>query len=126
MNLVPVNQVTINYDPGVGFVALEKNNEIFLMHISSNLRENLINEEKSKSTDKKSKRKDRRIDQVAITKISDTGELTSENIVDTKEEKLFFDPSSVAVDDERKKFIMFNMYKKFFKRKQMSMKSISV
>lgn len=127
VSLVPVNQVTMNYDPGVGFVAMEKNSEVFIMHISSNVREDVINESKStRGSSKKSKRKDRKIDQVAITKISETGDLTSENLVDTSEEKIVFDPGSVAVDDVNKKFVMFNFYKSIFKRKKMTMKSISI
>jgi hypothetical protein len=49
---------------------------------------------------------DKKMNKIAITKISETGELSSENIIDTKDEKMYFSLASVIADEKRGQFIM--------------------
>lgn len=123
MNLIPINQINFNYNPGVGFVAMEKGGEVFVMHVFSDVRKDLVNDDLKSEYKAKEERK---IEKVAITRISQKGILHSTNIVDGYKEKFFFDPSQVYVDSENKKFVMFAKLKNLSKKKENIMKTIQL
>lgn len=123
VKLIPIQQVTTNFDPGMGYVATQKEGEIFLMHRASNKDAETINEG---SRQKRGRLRDRMPNKVAITKISNKGELTSEIITQEKQDKIYFLPNEVAVDEKNQRFIMLNTSRKLFSRKKTVVQSVSL
>jgi hypothetical protein len=120
--LIPIEQHTINYDPGVGFVAASNNNEIIVMHLSSTIKEEEIN--KGEVITERRRIRDRIKNEVAITRISINGVLSTKNVINLREEKMSFDPSAVSVDQEKKVFIFINTPTSIFKRKRTQLKVV--
>lgn len=123
VKLVPITQVTTNFDPEMGYVVTQKEGEIYIMHRASNKDSDDINEGKRK---KKSKFRDRLSNKVAITKIQIDGEVSSEIIAEEKEDKIYFLPNEVAVDDKNHRFIMLNSSRKLFQKRKTVVQTVSL
>jgi hypothetical protein len=123
VKLVPIRQVTTNFDPGMGYVATQKDGEIYIMHRASNTDTETINEGERQEG---ARLKDRMSNKVAITKIAENGDLSSEIVATEKEEKIFFLPNEVAVDEQNNQFIMLNSSRKIFSPKKTVVQTISL
>lgn len=121
-SLVPIEQHTINYNPGRGFIAALHDDEVVLLHLSSVVKEEEIN--KGELVTEKRKIRDRLKNEVALTRIVSDGQLTSKNILNLREERMSFNPASIAVDNERQLFTFLTTPNSLFKRKRTRMKII--
>ena len=114
---IPLNQVTIDYDPGKGFVASHRQNDIILLHLSSKLRSDKINEIKHPENHRVSK-KDKTYDRLDITEIKANGTIKNRKAIQLKNTKGSFNPKNVSVNHEDKTFILLNQNKGFFSSKK--------
>ena len=114
--LLPFYQVTIDYDPGKGYTALKSDNDIYFLHGTSNEIDNMI--DGGKSSNKKSKRKDRRIKFASITHLESNGDIDTEQVLDLGESRVSIDPNFVGIDEKNKQFVIVSPIMKMFKRKQ--------
>lgn len=122
--LVPIEQHTINYNPGRGFVAAQYQDELVIMHLSSVVKEEEINTGEA-STGRRRLR-DRVKNELALTRVSASGELATKNIINLRTEKMTFNPSAVAVDPQNNFFTLLNTPTSIFKRKRTRMKVIQL
>ena len=122
VELIPMHQMTVDYDPGKGFVASQKNESIFLMHLSSNEIKDMINEGEYK--EERRKWRDRRTDKIVMTEIDKNGNVSTNEIIDTRETKVSFNPSSVAIDHENKRFTILSRVRGLFTSKKTRVKSV--
>ncbi len=109
---VPLEQSTLNYDPGRGFSANFNQGEIFLLHLSSDARKEMINQ--GGKTNQRKPSRERIQSSVAITKIDRFGEAQSSEVMNLREERVSFSPTSVAVDLINKRFIFITTPRQMF------------
>ena len=114
--LLPFYQLTINYNPGKGYSALKSDNDIYFLHGTSNEIDEMIDE--GKKSNKRSKRRDRKIQFASITHLSNAGDIDTEQILDLKEANISIDPSVVGVDEKNKQFVIVSPVMKLFKLKK--------
>lgn len=114
-SLIPIEQHTVNYDPGKGFVAAHQREEIVLLHLSSVVKAEEINS--GEVITERRKMRDRVRNEMALTRISAAGEVSSNNILNLRENRLSFDVSSISVNQPRHLFILVNSSPSLFKRK---------
>jgi hypothetical protein len=111
VEIIPIRQVTVNYDPGTSFLATQKGEDVFIFYNSSNELDEML--ETGTRTEKRRKRKDRVKSNATIAKISNAGEITFETVIDLREERrVYFNPGSMGVDEENNKIIMINNTKR--------------
>lgn len=113
---LPISQVTIDYDPGIGFAASQNRGDILVLHSSSNVRSEEIDDSADKN--KRSRLRDRRTDRIDITKIQDNGEVRNDKVIDLRDSKIVFDPSNVGVDHINKTFSLLSQKRGWFASKK--------
>lgn len=110
VELLPVMQVTVNYDPGTSFLATQKGGDVFVFYNSSNAQDEML--ETGQQSGQRKKLKDRIQRNATIAKITNEGFLSSETVIDMREErKVNFDPASMGVDEKGERIIMINSMK---------------
>lgn len=114
--LLPFYQLTVNYDPGIGYSALRDGNDIYFMHGTSNVTAQNI--EEGKKSDKKSRLRDRRINHISITHLNEKGDVDTEQVLDVKEQNVSSDPNNFAVDEKNRQFIVVSPNTKMFNTKK--------
>lgn len=111
VELIPITQVTVNYDPGTSFLATQKSEDVFIFYNSSNEQDEML--ETGRKSEKRKKLKDRVQRNATIAKISNEGLISYETVIDMREErKVYFDPGSMGIDDINNRIIMINNTKR--------------
>lgn len=122
-NLIPLYNVTIDYDPGPSFVADQKRGETFIIHQASKEAINEIN----KNTDKNTHLswRERRSSNVVITKIDQEGNMLASPLKDQDDSKFYFSPASTGVDRKNNVFYSLSTKTRIFgKSKRSVLKTI--
>lgn len=114
--LLPFYQLTINYDPGIGYSALRDGNDIYFLHGTSNEVANNI--EEGKKSKKKSRFRDRLINHISITHLDENGDVDSEQVLDVKELDITTNPNNFAVDEKNRQFVVVSPITKMFNYKR--------
>lgn len=114
--LLPFYQLTINYDPGIGYSALQNGNDIYFLHGSSNEMDEMI--EEGRKSKKRSRWKDRKIQYASITHLNKNGDIDTEQVFDVREKDVSIDPSNVAIDPTNKQFVIVSPVTKMFNFKR--------
>ncbi|GEM_PF-3597554 len=114
--LLPFYQFTQNYDPGKGYSALRKDNDIYFLHGTSNEIDDMI--EDGKKSRGRSRLRDRVIKYLSITHLSERGDIDTEKVLDLKEESISTDPNNVATDKKNHQFIIVSPITKIFRKKR--------
>jgi hypothetical protein len=110
VELLPVSQVTVNYDPGTSFLATQKGEDVFVFYNSSNEQDEML--ETGQKSEKRKKLKDRVQRNATIAKISNDGKVSYETVIDMREErKVRFDPTSMGIDEKNQRIVMINNIK---------------
>jgi len=116
VELIPINQVTVNYDPGTSFLATQKDEDVFIFYNSSNEQDEML--EEGNRSEKRKKRRDRIQKNATIAMISNDGTISFENVIDMREERnVSFNPGSMGKDENNQKIVMINNLKR--KRSQL-------
>lgn len=111
VELIPVSQVTVNYDPGTSFLATQKDEDVFIFYNSSNEQDEML--EEGRKSEKRKKLKDRVQRNATIAKISNEGIVSYETVIDMRDERrVYFDPGSMGIDKENHRIIMINNTKR--------------
>lgn len=111
VEMIPIRQVTVNYDPGTSFLATQKGEDVYIFYNSSNEQDKMLEEERAST--KRQKMRDRIQRNATIAKISTTGTLSFETVIDMREERgISFNPSGMGVDKENHRIIMINNTRK--------------
>ena len=111
VEMIPIRQVTANYDPGTSFLATQKGQDVFIFYNSSNEQDKMLEEEQVAT--KRQKMRDRIQRNATIAKISTNGKLTFETVIDMRDERgVSFNPVAMGVDKENHKIIMINNTRK--------------
>lgn len=107
VELIPVSQVTVNYDPGTSFLATQKGEDVYVFYNSSNEQDEML--EMGTRSEKRKRLKDKVQRNATIAKIDNNGAITYETVIDMGEErKVYFDPGSMGVDETNNRIIMIN------------------
>lgn len=107
VEMIPIRQVTVNYDPGTSFLATQKGEDVFIFYNSSNEQDKMLEEERIST--KRQKMRDRIQRNATIAKISNDGNISFETVIDMREERgISFNPSGMGVDKENHRIIMIN------------------
>ncbi len=114
--LLPFYQLTVNYNPGKGYSALQVKNDIYFLHGTSNEMSDMI--EEGKKSKRRSKRRDRRIQFASITHLDNNGEIDTEQVLDLRERNVSIDPNNVATDKKNKQFVIVSPVMKMFNFKK--------
>ncbi|MGM0479096.1 MAG: hypothetical protein ACQERC_07710 [Bacteroidota bacterium] len=122
--LLPFYQSTTNYDPGKGYSAVRKNNDIYFLHGTSNEMEDMI--EDGKKSRGRTRFKDRRIKYLSITHLSERGDIDTEKVLDLRETSVSTDPNNVATDQKNHQFIIVSPVTKMFRKKRTQMIKIKI
>lgn len=114
--LLPFYQLTIDYDPGKGYSVINDGNDIYFLHGTSDVMEEMI--EEGRKSGRKSKRKERKIQYASVTHLSSEGNIDTEQVLDVNEEDVSIDPNNIAVDERNKQFVIVSPVMKMFNRKK--------
>ena len=107
VEMIPIRQETVNYDPGTSFLATQKGEDVFIFYNSSNEQDKMLEEEKVAT--KRQKMRDKIQRNATIAKISTNGKLSFETVIDMREERgVYFDPGTMGVDEVNNRIIMIN------------------
>jgi hypothetical protein len=107
VELIPVSQVTVNYDPKTSFLATQKGEDVYVFYNSSNEQDEML--ETGTRSEKRKRLKDRVQRNATVAKIDNNGAITYETVIDMGEErKVYFDPGSMGVDETNNRIIMIN------------------
>lgn len=114
--ILPFYQVTMNYDPGKGYSALQRDNDLYFLHGTSNEINDMI--EEGKKSKRKSRWRDRRIQYASITHLDSNGEINTEQVLDLRERNVSIDPNNVAADKKNEQFVIVSPVMKMFNYKR--------
>lgn len=112
VELLPLYQLTIDYDIGPSFRAAQKEGELYLIHEASKEQIDLINA--GKHSNERSQFKDRYQNHTAITRIDSEGNVSAEALIDNSESRIGFSPVAVANNKAQNKFILLDEQRKLF------------
>lgn len=124
LELLPLYQLTIDYDIGPSFRAAQKQGDLYLIHAASKEQIDKINA--GEHSNERTQFRDRYQNQTAITRIDTQGKVNSEALIDNSESRIGFSPIAVANNKEQNKFILLDQQRKLFgKGKHILINSIS-
>lgn len=112
VELIPIDDVFVEYDPGPSFVSTQRDGEIFIIHAANLQQVDAINKGSFVSSSEYSFR-ERRSGGVAITKINKKGGVRAE-LLDFKGENIYFNSQRVGVKSNENKFILLSTRSGFF------------
>ncbi|MDX1653524.1 MAG: hypothetical protein R3277_13590 [Brumimicrobium sp.] len=122
--LFPFYQLTVNYDPGIGYTSMRDGNDIYFLHGTSNVMEEMI--EEGKKSNRKTRFRDRAIRYGSITRLTESGDVSTEQVLDLSELRISIDPSVVGSDEDNKQFVILSPVMKMFNRKKTRMIRIEI
>lgn len=112
VELIPLNDVFIEYDPGPSFITAQKDGEIFITHSANQPLVDAINKGDFISSSEYSFRQRRKAG-IAVTKIDKAGGVKA-SLVDFGDEDIYFNARRVGVKSTENKFILLNTPIRFF------------
>jgi hypothetical protein len=112
VELIPLNDVFVEYDPGPSFISTQKEGEIFFIHSANQPLVDAINKGGFISSSDYSFRQ-RRKSGIAISKIDQQGTVKA-NLLDFGDEDIYFNAQRVGVKSFENKFILLNTPIRFF------------
>lgn len=112
VEIIPIDDVFIEYDPGPSFKTAQRDGEIFIIHSANQPLVDAINKGGFISSSEYSFR-ERRGEGVAITKIDKTGSVKA-SLLNFEEENVYFNSQRVGVMQKENKFILLSTRVGFF------------
>lgn len=124
VELLPLYQLTIDYDIGPSFIAAQKGGDLYLIHSASKEQIQKIND--GEHNNERTQFRDRSQSHTAVTRIDTEGVVTSQAVIDNNETRTTFSPAAVANNKEEHKFLLLGQQRKLFgSAKHITINSVS-